>query len=1115
MKKIKYFLYATVMIFYHTANAQITKQDSIYLNTCMGEPMWVSYWNYPGNWMTQPEISSVQNMYDQMNEMFVFENEDYIDCYQNMVVDTFMQYETIINDQIALFEQTYAPLTVYNLPKPIRKVGFTLNNKTGYASALLDSVSNISGNRDIAFVIITGTGSNQIKPIVDNVGYHNTNCQTMNLLKTRGDVYVMSIPNEDYRAIYFNKKKLKYLPTPNMMVAYLNSINKAPGVSRLVEHVAMIKYLKTKYKKVFVLGLSTGGKVAHWVSMMSEPDATIVSSGYSVLVDNDYQSQLVNATLYGPYLTIYTPDSIKNKTKQLRTQFLITQANGDVALIQKDIDSGYTKKYFQDVNNISYFYDYVNHAFPPCFVIDSFFNRCTAIPKIFAKYDTKKCNTDSMKVNLSFYGKAPIQYALYKDTQWIANYTASTLEDSLILFNEGNYIIKNIVDSLGNIGYYSDTIFYKKHPQIGFQFSNLESICDTNISKIQYSFQGMQPWYLTYKYNASTYVDTFTHTTDSLYLNNGTYEYLSISDGNTCSINLNNTLSVAHEKLIVNYSSPVYNCDSNKSHIHFTFSGDAPYTVYYTMDGMPMQKVSNSPTFDMYLSNGLYQFLQVKDNSQCSKTINAIFNFNYTPLTIQKNNYTYICDSNKVKYDYTFTGNGPWQIHYKDLNTMQDYVNTYNNNNASLYLPTGNYAIFQVNDTKCNQIFNDTLFVNFPSLQGTVSDAYISCDSSSAATSIQFSSAKYPVSLQYNYNGNLFYKVFNNPQQAWILPNGNYYMISYKDSVGCTQLLNKAIVANYVPISFISFDKKYLCEKDSTEITFNYLGSGINYFVYSHLETMKKDTIVLNNNFKWLPKSGNNYMNYIYNEYGCIDSINQNVFVHNEHVALENILCTPICTEKYYKTSFKLTGQSPWTLYYIQKNQWSESTFVNSNSEVSLLPDNYNFVKITDANNCIATIDTQFVLNKFIDFTLKINTDYYTIHAPSSSYMHSWYKDNIEIQGEKKSSILIAGSGDYFVKVIDSSGCEYYSDTITINFPTQVNIYPNPAGNYLNVMIDNGNITTWKYAILDIAGKKVLEGNSNGKMNKVDVKNLSAGVYTIKIEDSYQSLKHISKFRKE
>lgn len=112
------------------------------------------------------------------------------------------------------------------------------------------------------------------------------------------------------------------------------------------------------------------------------------------------------------------------------------------------------------------------------------------------------------------------------------------------------------------------------------------------------------------------------------------------------------------------------------------------------------------------------------------------------------------------------------------------------------------------------------------------------------------------------------------------------------------------------------------------------------------------------------------------------------------------------------------------------------------------------------------------------------------------SGVYDWYAPGGSNQNVKKlteNTLLYLAGGEAMLSVQDSNG--------KIN----INIYPNPVSNILTIK-SKGNVIS---EIYDMNGRKVLTSNSKN----IDVKQLSAGVYSIKISNgkTYQILKFIKK----
>lgn len=142
--------------------------------------------------------------------------------------------------------------------------------------------------------------------------------------------------------------------------------------------------------------------------------------------------------------------------------------------------------------------------------------------------------------------------------------------------------------------------------------------------------------------------------------------------------------------------------------------------------------------------------------------------------------------------------------------------------------------------------------------------------------------------------------------------------------------------------------------------------------------------------------------------------------------------------------------------------------------------------------------------------------------SPGSSYQ--WYNNgNLITNANNQSYTLGFGDGNYTVLVTDSSGCSatsaslpyIYVDTSTgisvlSKFAASVSLYPNPAGDVVNLIVGT-ELTGTQYAIYDIMGRKLLMGNIENVLTPISVSNFSQGIYLVAISDGVSRItKHVA-----
>lgn len=433
--------------------AQFSPADSNTLLYVFNDALYIDYISFPGNWYWNHEITSIADFHKQIDSSYVFQNNELLNSYQDILLNTDVEYDTFTNSEINNFNIQFAT-DLFKMPNPFVKLNFSIYSKKGIASAALDSCT-ASTNNSTAFYIVTGTGANQLSYLaVDDSNYHNKNCIIKDNLKQFGDVYVGGKANEDNRAIYFNKKKLNHYSYdtiyPTYLQSYLQLQNKSIGVNKLIEIIAFIKYLKSKYNKVYVLGLSSGGTEALWASLLSNPTGTMISSGYSILNDTDSFSLALNSYFYYNYMQYFNKNKIHNYISSSNTKYLFTQAQNDNALTQLDLDNNYTKNYFSNLNNVYFYSNYYNHSFPPCQVIDTFFNYTVLannnnISSAENKIIFQNPVSDLLKIKITQDALIPCEIQLYGSSGEVLfqqSAKTSNIEIDMRNLPDGNYFLR-------------------------------------------------------------------------------------------------------------------------------------------------------------------------------------------------------------------------------------------------------------------------------------------------------------------------------------------------------------------------------------------------------------------------------------------------------------------------------------------------------------------------------------------------------------------------------------------------------------------------------------------------------------------------------------------------
>jgi ferredoxin len=164
-----------------------------------------------------------------------------------------------------------------------------------------------------------------------------------------------------------------------------------------------------------------------------------------------------------------------------------------------------------------------------------------------------------------------------------------------------------------------------------------------------------------------------------------------------------------------------------------------------------------------------------------------------------------------------------------------------------------------------------------------------------------------------------------------------------------------------------------------------------------------------------------------------------------------------------------------------------------------------------DGNGNSST-QTQDVVITPIDTTVTLSGD--TMTANATGYSYQWVdcdNGNTPVAGATNQSFIPTTGGNYAVE-ISNGDCMYMSacdlSTVSVNennILSTINIYPNPANDFINVSMANGGSSV-NFTLLSIDGKVVYQlNNVTDKKVVIDISNNSKGIYFLKVSTDNDS----------
>jgi hypothetical protein len=141
------------------------------------------------------------------------------------------------------------------------------------------------------------------------------------------------------------------------------------------------------------------------------------------------------------------------------------------------------------------------------------------------------------------------------------------------------------------------------------------------------------------------------------------------------------------------------------------------------------------------------------------------------------------------------------------------------------------------------------------------------------------------------------------------------------------------------------------------------------------------------------------------------------------------------------------------------------------------------------------------------------NPSSYQLSVADTYDTYQWFYNGMLLQGAITYYLISPPNGVYAVQVTNSYGCVVTSDMITVNvgveeiaLENQLNVYPNPVADVLNVQWKNTNESA-TLSIRDLSGRLVLsERVANGNA-VLELSKLSSGNYILELQTEEGSLR--------
>ncbi len=143
-----------------------------------------------------------------------------------------------------------------------------------------------------------------------------------------------------------------------------------------------------------------------------------------------------------------------------------------------------------------------------------------------------------------------------------------------------------------------------------------------------------------------------------------------------------------------------------------------------------------------------------------------------------------------------------------------------------------------------------------------------------------------------------------------------------------------------------------------------------------------------------------------------------------------------------------------------------------------------------------------------------ISVDGNVLASEQEFQQYQWYNEGGKIEGATNKTYTVERSGEYYLLASNEFECELKSETVnialtSINSDTRANevlLYPNPVSETLFIQMNQNTFT--EVLFYDAFGQRILNKSLDPgkKLNTVNIKNLSAGIYIVVLRNSEKSI---------
>lgn len=390
---------------------------------------------------------------------------------------------------------------------------------------------------------------------------------------------------------------------------------------------------------------------------------------------------------------------------------------------------------------------------------------------------------------------------------WTINYTLNgnplTVNGAISPISLGNtagtYVITSISDALcNNTASGTQTITLTNLPTITSVTGGATYCIGDAIQPIEVDVTGTPNWTINYTLNGNAQVTTGSTSPIVLGTTAGTYIVTSISDA-ACTNTANGTQTITQNPLptvTTLTGGNTYCANQTVSNIEAAVTGTSPWTINYTLNGVPV--TANGAISPIVLGNtaGTYTITSITDANCTNSSVGVLpqtIVVNPLPTVTNVSGGNNYCPGNIVApINVVVTGSPNWTINYTLNGASLNITNA--SSPISLGNTAGNYVITGISDANCsNTAFgSQSIIINtapsfVPSYNGPI------CQNKALILNANFPNANsYNWTGPNNFTDNSENPVINNAQPS----RSGVYTLRLIDQNNCSSSINLSVTVN-------------------------------------------------------------------------------------------------------------------------------------------------------------------------------------------------------------------------------------------------------------------------------------------------------------------------------